>query len=87
VEVEGISGPCKETDDEVQPILETELSEEADGVLQRLRLLPFAVLLAIVVPDNDSLVPDEQIPEGLLSSRDSALCQRVGRSVGARHRY
>jgi hypothetical protein len=87
VEVEGVSSPCKEADDEVQPILPSQLSEERKWVLERLRLLPLAVLLAIVVPDHNTLVPDEQVLEALFGGGEGALGQRVGGSVGACHCY
>jgi hypothetical protein len=87
VEVESIGSPCKEADNEVQPILPSQLGEEGERVLERLRLLPFAVLLAVVVPDHDTLVPDEEVLETLFGGGEGALGQRVGGSVGACHSY
>jgi len=87
MEVEGIGSPRKEANNEIQPVLQTKLSEETERVLQRLRLLPLAVLLAIVVPDHNTLIPDEQVLETLLCGGQSAFGQRVGRPVVACHSY
>lgn len=83
VEVESIGSPCEEADKEVEPVLETQLSEQADRILERLRLLPFASLLAILVPDDHALVPFEEIAPSLLRSCEGALGQRIGGSVAS----
>jgi hypothetical protein len=61
------------------------LSEQTDGVLEWLRLLPFAVFLAIVVPYDYTLVPGEEVLETLLSSGNNTLSQRIGWAIGAFH--
>ena len=85
VEVESISCPGKESNQEVQPVLPAKLGEKADGVLERLWPLPLAVLLAIVVCDDYALVPGEEVLQTLFGSGDDALGQRVSRTVCGRH--
>lgn len=85
MEVEGIGAPGEKTDNEVEPIPEAQLCEQGEWVDEWFRLLPLAVLLAIVVPDHDALVPYEQILQGLFGSGKGALGQRVGWTIGARH--
>lgn len=87
VEVERIGSPGEEADKEVEPVLETQLREQADGVLERLRLLPLAGLLTIFVPDNHTLVPLEEVAPSLLRSCECALGQRVGGSVASDARH
>lgn len=85
VEVKGIGTPSGETDDEEEPVLGAQLSHETDGVLQRLRGPPFSVLLAVFIADNNSLFPDEEVPEGLFGSWDDTLCNGVSRLVNGSH--
>jgi len=85
VEVKGIGSPCEESDKEVEPILQAELSEQADGILERLWLLPLAVLLAVVIANDYTLVPSEEILETLFGGGDDTLRQWVCWAVGARH--
>lgn len=83
MEVERIGSPSEETNQEVSPVLQAELSEQADRVLEGLRLLPLASLLAIVVPDDHTLVPFEKVAPCLLRRCEGALSQRIGRSVAS----
>lgn len=87
MEVERIGSPSEEADEEVEPVLEAELSEQANGVLERLRLLPLASLLAILVPDDYTLVPFEEVAPGLLRSCEGALGQRISGSVARSTRH
>lgn len=57
MEVKGIGSPGEESDEEVEPVLSTELHEERDGVLQWLWRLPFGVRLTKLIGDDDSLLP------------------------------
>jgi hypothetical protein len=85
VEIESIGSPRKESDDEVKPVFQSKLSEQAEWVLERLRLLPFAVFLAVVIANDYTLVPGEKIFECLFGGWDNALCQWVCGAVRARH--
>lgn len=85
VEVEGISTPSAESDDEEKPVFGAELGQQAEGVLQRLWGLPFGVLLAIVVCDNDTLLPDEEVTPRLFGSSKGALGERIRGFIGASH--
>lgn len=81
MEVKGISGPGAEADNEEDPVLEGELGHEADGVLERFGIPPLSSLLAVLVVDDDALLPDEEVLEGLLGRGQDALGHGVGWSA------
>lgn len=78
VEVKGISGPGAEADDEEDPVLERELGHQTDGVLERVGIPPFSSLLTMLVVDDDALLPDEEVLEGLLGRGQDALGHGIG---------
>lgn len=85
MEVESICGPCAEANQKVCPVLGIKLREEADRVLQWSRCLPFRVLFAEVVCDDNSLLPDEEVFPALLGCGEGALSQRVRRVIAGSH--
>lgn len=85
VEVEGVSRPRSKADDEVEPVFRAQLSKKRDWVLQRFRCLPLSVLLAVLVPDDNSLLPHKQVLQGLLSRGQDTLGNRVRGLIDCRH--
>lgn len=83
MEIKSIGSPGTETNDEVEPVLGPELSHQAEGVDPWLRVLPLCVGLALLIGNDDTLLPDEEIVEGLLSSGDDTLGEGVGRLAAA----
>lgn len=81
VEVKGIGCPGEEAHKEVGPVLQTQLRKQTDWVLQGLGLLPLAGLLAILIPDNHTLLPLEEVAPCLFGRCEGALGKRIGRSV------
>lgn len=61
-----------------------QLSEEGNGVGQRLRILPFAMRFPEVVHDDSSLLPFEQVRQGLSCRGNDSLSDRVCRLTACR---
>lgn len=83
VEVKGIGRPGGQADEEEGPALGVELREQAEGVLDGVRVLPLAGGLAEVVGDDDALLPDEEVLEGLPHGRDDPDGEGVRRLPAA----
>lgn len=78
VEIKSISSPSGQSHEEKDPITASQLSHEADGVLDGLRVPPFRRLFAVVVGDDDTLLPYEEVSEGLFGSSKDAFLYGVG---------
>lgn len=78
MEVECIGSPGTETNSEEEPVSGRELSHQGDWVLERIGVLPLGVGFTIVIGDDDTLLPDEEILPGLLSSWEDALGEGIG---------
>lgn len=61
MKIKSISGPSQKANNEEKPIFRLQLSKEREWILQGLRLYPFAMDLAEVVLDSDSLSPVKQV--------------------------
>ena len=81
VEVVRVCCPSEEAHEEVRPVLELQLRSQTERVLERLRPLPLAVFLAIVIAHDHTLVPLEEVAPSLLRRCECALSQGIGRSV------
>lgn len=85
MEIERIGCPRSETDHKEQPVARAQLHAQLDGVLNGLWRLPFSMRLPIFVGDNDTLLPFEQIPKGLLRCREDTIGDGVSGLVGGAH--
>lgn len=78
MEIKSISRPGAEADDEEDPVFGRELSHQTEGILNGIGVSPFAMCLAMLVGDNNTLIPDEEVTERLFGSCEDALSERVG---------
>jgi hypothetical protein len=81
VEIEGVSGPGGEADNEEEPAAAGQLGEQANGVAQRHRACPLGARLAELVRHDDALLEVEQVMPGLPGRCQHALGDGVGRFV------
>jgi hypothetical protein len=83
--VEGVGTPGAKSHDEKKPVFGAELGQKTEGILQGFGLLPFCIILAIVVRNDNALFPNEEVTPRLFGCSDGALGERVRGLVGASH--
>src|SRR5699024_1042229 len=79
VEVKGVRGPGRETAEKEDPALGREHAEKLEGILDTFEIPPLACGLAVLIANQDSPFPNEEILQGLLGRRDNAPDQRFRR--------
>jgi hypothetical protein len=85
MEVKRICGPRGKTNEEEEPVTGTQQHEKTDRVLERLRVLPLRIGLALLVLDNNTLLPSEEVAPGLLRYGEDPVSDGLSRLVLRRH--
>ena len=86
VEIKGIGRPGCQSHQKEKPVPCGELGHQTDGVLDRFWRVPFRMRLSILVDHFDSLLPDEEVLEGLTGCGNGALGNGVRDLIRGRHR-
>jgi len=86
VEIKGISSPGGKADEKENPVHGSKFPQKTERVAELGRVLPFCIGLAsLLVCDDNTLFPDEEILDALFGCGNDTDCDWVGRHVERCH--